>query len=91
MNKYLEKLGEPDFKLSSLSIWIHGREFPEHEDYWDGNWIRVTIYCTAPGSNVIVEDLYIHVSELSSWFEQLQKIYSTLEGEAGLSCIEPYL
>jgi len=39
------KLGMPDLKLEGLQIWIHGRQFPDAADYWDGNWLRVTAHC----------------------------------------------
>ncbi len=28
--------GEPDLRLEGLRIWVHGRQFPDHQDYWDG-------------------------------------------------------
>ena len=31
--------GEPDLKIAGLSIWAISREFPQSDDYWDGNWL----------------------------------------------------
>jgi hypothetical protein len=42
MNKFPEILGEPDIKISGLEIWIHGNQFPDENDYWDGNWMDIT-------------------------------------------------
>jgi len=33
------RLGPPDLKISGLQIWIHDRDIPDAEDYWDGNWL----------------------------------------------------
>src|SRR5882724_344446 len=41
IDKYAEQLGTPDIKLSGLQIWVHGRQFPNATDYWDGNWLRI--------------------------------------------------
>ncbi|MFC4159857.1 hypothetical protein [Chitinimonas lacunae] len=41
----LEALGEPDLLIAGLRVWIHGSQFPNAVDYWDGNWLRVTAYC----------------------------------------------
>jgi hypothetical protein len=42
IQKYAEQLGAPDIKIHGLQTWIHGRQFPNEDDYWDGNWLRVT-------------------------------------------------
>jgi hypothetical protein len=34
----LERLGEPDLVIAGLRVWVHGRQFPQAVDYWDGNW-----------------------------------------------------
>ena len=45
---WLDHLGEPDIKLAGLQIWVHGRQFPDSDDYWDGNWL----YVTRPGGRL---------------------------------------
>jgi hypothetical protein len=30
---------EPDLKLDGFSLWVFGRQFPDANDYWDGNWL----------------------------------------------------
>jgi hypothetical protein len=32
-----DNLGPPAIQLAGLSIWVHGRQFPDLHDYWDGN------------------------------------------------------
>lgn len=50
--KHADNLGQPDIKLNGLQIWIHGRQYPNEEDYWDGNWLNVTAHCGSQGAEV---------------------------------------
>jgi len=29
----------PDLVVGDLRLWIVNRQFPENQDYWDGNWL----------------------------------------------------
>src|SRR5262245_58530653 len=89
--KYKEKLGPPSIDLAGLRIWIHSRQFPEADDYWDGNWLNVTACCGAKGAEVWASGPFIHLSELAGWMNACEKIYGSLVGEANLDCIEPEL
>ena len=86
-----EKLGPPDIKLGSLQIWIHGRQFPDLHDFWDGNWIRVTAHCGSAGASVWVSGPIIHLPEIERWRAQTVKLQDRLTGEAALACMEPEL
>lgn len=87
----LEKLGKPDLQLSGLQIWIHGRQFPDSVDYWDGNWINVTAHCGANGASVWVNGNIIHLSEIRHLMTGIETMYKELKGKAELPCIEPDL
>lgn len=88
----LENLGEPDLSVGGLRIWIHGRQFPDSTDYWDGNWLRVTAYCIYPHSAVRIQnDPCVRVSELAGLLAGCERLYLTLCGKAELQCMEPYL
>ena len=87
----LENLGESDLQIAGLRVWIHGREFPDATDYWDGNWLRVTAYCTSPESNVRVHGSIIHLAEILGLLRGCERLYETLTGRAELACIEPSL
>jgi len=65
MKDDLKKYDPPDLQLSGLQIWIHHRQFPDLEDYWDGNWINVTAHCEANGSSVQINGNFIHLSEIA--------------------------
>ena len=45
-------LGEPALRIAGFQLWVHGYQFPDSNDYWDGNWLRVTVHCGAAGASV---------------------------------------
>lgn len=83
--------GDPDVRLEGLRIWIHNRAYPECNDKFDGNWLIATVDCRSTGSAVQVYGTILHLSELSTWKEDLIRLNETLKGEAELNCIEPYM
>lgn len=87
----LEALGEPHLRIAGLRIWVHGRQFPNADDYWDGNWLRVTAYCIYPESTVRTHGAIIHLGEVVGLHRSCKRLYETLKGEAALNCIEPNL
>jgi len=87
----LETLGEPALQIGGLRIWVHGREFPDAQDYWDGNWLRVTAYCLYSESRVWVDGPIIHLPEIERLLSGCERLYETLEGNAALGCLEPNL
>ena len=86
-----ERLGPPDVKLAGLQIWVHGRQFPDHQDYWDGNWLNVTVHCGGAGASVWASGPIIHLGELHGWQLRATKLYERLAGEAVLETVEPNL
>ena len=88
----IEELGEPDLSICGLRIWIHGRQFPDSTDYWDGNWLRVTAYCMYPHSAVRIQnDACVRLDELAGLLAGCERMYSTLSGKAELNCMEPHI
>jgi hypothetical protein len=81
----------PDLKIMGLKIWVHHRQFPKAEDYWDGNWINVTALCEAQGASVRIDGNIIHLSEIERFISGADKVYQNLKGKAELSCMEPEL
>jgi hypothetical protein len=49
-----------------------GREFPDINDYWDGNWILFTISLVMPGISVEITDPCIRVDELEAFLLELR-------------------
>ena len=86
-----QKLGNPDIKIGRLHIWVHGRQFPESQDYWDSNWLNVTAEYTGLDSRVAAHGAFIHLGELAGFLDQLEVLNSELKGDAVLKCLEPNL
>jgi hypothetical protein len=86
-------LGEPDFTLGGLQLWIHGYEFPDtHYDYYDANWLYATVHYESASSSVwVVHDPMILTWELYDWLCKMERLYRELRGTATLDCLEPYL
>src|SRR5581483_6798494 len=87
----LEKLGDSDIAIGGLKIWVHGRQFPDARDYWDGNWLRATACCSSPGAIVCTEGSIIHLGEIHGLLGGCRRLYESLKGETALACIEPNL
>jgi len=91
IDNFPNNLEKPDIKISGLEIWVHRRQFPDCNDYWDGNWISITAKCEAKKSCVWVSWSIIHLPELKNLLGTTEKLYQTLKGKAELSCMEPEL
>jgi len=82
---------EPSIALGPLKIWVHGRQFPEACDYWDGNWLSATARCDGAGSCVEVTGHFLHLGEIHKWKESLGEFSRSLTGSVELPTIEPTL
>ncbi len=84
-----KELRDPDFCIGGFELWIYGRQFPDSDDYWDGNWLDVIARCTAASSVVEAAGCILHLAELHGLMAECKQIYDTLAGEAKLECLEP--
>ena len=91
MADYANRLGPPQIHLAGLQIWVHSRQFPEAADYWDANWINVTVHCGAKGADVWASGAILHLPEIKGWAAGCEQMYKTLTGEAKLDCMGPEL
>ncbi len=81
----------PDISVAGLKIRIAGRQFEHSTDFWDANWLVITVQCSSSCSNVVTQGPIIHLSEIERWMSELQEMNETLAGEARLNCMEPEL
>jgi hypothetical protein len=84
-------MDEPDLQIEDLGLIVHGRQFPEATDYWDGNWLNVTAEIDAPASRVVASGPIVHLGDLDHFLNDLIRLYASLGGTAELPCIEPNL
>lgn len=91
MKSHLNQLGEPHLNLAGLKLWVHGYQYDEADDYWDGNWLNATAICSENGATVLVQGAFIRTTEIDDWGRAVEKLGANLEGEARLECMEPEL
>ena len=87
----ISKLDEPDIRIGHLQIWVHGRQYPASQDYWDSNWLHVTAEYTGRGSRVMANGAFIRTDELNEFLGGLVVLDKELKGDASLKCMEPNL
>jgi len=82
-------------KTKPTIAWLpnvdNGKTIPDSQDYWDVNWLRVTVHCGAEDSDVWVSGSIVHLSELKSLQEDLEKLSDSLNGNVILNTMEPNL
>ena len=83
----LADLGEPDLKVAGFQLWVHGRQFPESEDYYDGNWLRVTAHCGASGASVWVQGAILMVTDIAGFGNQCAAM---LAGDGKSAVLDPF-
>lgn len=79
-------LGEPDLKIGGFQLWVYGRQFPESQDYYDGNWLRVTAHCGESGASVWAQGAILMVTDIDALGNQCAAM---LEGTSTSSTLEP--
>ncbi len=87
----IPNLKKPSLKILGFQMWVHGREFPDSQDYWDGNWLNVTVHCGRLNSDVWFTGSIVHLSELNRLKEDIEKLCITFKGVIILDTMEPYL
>lgn len=81
--------GNPDLEIHGLQLWVHGREFPASHDYYDGNWLLVTVHFCASGFDVRDQGALVLVTEILEFGEQCEQLLSGSRDVATLAAIEP--
>ncbi|MCP9292489.1 WapI family immunity protein [Gracilimonas sediminicola] len=87
----LNKFGEPDLKMNRFKLWVHGRQFPKSDDFWDGNWLNISAYCGESGASVYTDGAIVHLTEIEKWLTVCQDLNQKLSGVAELKFLEPNL
>lgn len=84
----IKKLGPPNLKVSGFQFWVHGRDFPDAQDYHDGNWLKMTAYC---GPDAWVAGSYITAIEIQGWLKTCEALVDNPKGTSVLEFLEPEL
>lgn len=82
---------DPDLSFCGLSLWVRQRQFPDAADYWDGNWLTVSVTMEASGAFVRCGGPILTTADIE-WFRNgVAAMAATLKGEAELIGLEPGL
>ena len=84
-----EQLGPPSFRLKACQFWVYGRQFPEAQDRWDGNWLKVAVHCGEAGASAWATGAILDTIGLLCFRDELERMHRTLTGEAVLESHEP--
>ena len=86
-----EDPSEPVLIVGPLRVRVRRRQFPDAQDYWDGNWVDVVAVCTTPGATVTAEGPIVHLGEVRGFLSECEALQQELQGKATLDCVEPNL
>ena len=89
--KNVEELGPPDLEAAGLQLWVHGRQFPDASDYYDGNWLRVTAHAGGAGADVWTTGSILMTTDLAQWADRCDALDNGKAQDAELSPMEPEL
>jgi len=80
-----------DIRLQGLEMTIQGRQFPDANDFWDGNSLIASAKCEDQGASVSITGSFVRLTELAQWLTAVETMQKTLKGSADLKTIEPLL
>lgn len=83
--------GKPDLEIEGFQLWVHGRQFPESQDHYDGDWLRVTVHCGARGADVWAAGSLLTVTELDAFGKECEELLGGRIDTARLDPLEPAL
>jgi hypothetical protein len=81
----------PDLVVGDLRLWIVNRQFPDNQDYWDGNWLDVRAIVKRGTTSVQATGTILHLGDISRFLAELKTLSADLVGTASLSPLEPNL
>jgi hypothetical protein len=87
----VDQLGPPALTIAGLRLWVYGRQFPDSQDYYDGNWLNVTAVCAGDGANVQTGGNLILAQDIEGFCAGCESLLRLGKGEASLSPCEPEL
>ncbi|HEU4455241.1 MAG TPA: hypothetical protein VFR81_19410 [Longimicrobium sp.] len=86
MDRFEDRLGEPDLALAGFQLWVHGPDTVGPGGYDD--WLRVTAHCGAHGASVWASGEIVQLGDLRGWIESVGFLHRELSGTARLAPLE---
>ncbi len=79
-------------KIGGLTIIAHGYQFPDNNDYWDGNWLVIDAWFEGAGKELGLSGRpCLRVPELEKFSHDLKKLNKPCSNTVRLRTLEPYL
>jgi hypothetical protein len=73
-----------------LRVEVQGWQFPDNQEFWDGNWLETNIDASLGRFSGRVPAM-LRTTDVHSFHEQLTDLYAALEGDARLETIEGWI
>jgi len=81
-----EQRGEPALKIAGFQLWVTNRQFPDLNEYYDGNWLLVAAHCGEEGSSIWAEGALLLAQDIVGFGKNCEKL---LKGEVKTVTLEP--
>jgi hypothetical protein len=88
MSEHLIHFGSAE--AESLALKVHGRNRPQDNDYWDGNFLWCTAEVLAGGFRGSISNV-LRNEDLIRFLSRLEVLYQRLDGEALLDTLDGWL
>ena len=82
-------LGEADLTVAGLHLWVDGRQNPESNDYYDGNWLRVTAHCYASRASVWAQGAILMATDIAGFGNECAAMLNGQRKSVVLNPFEP--
>ncbi len=79
------------FALAGFEMRVLRRQFPDHQDYWDGNWLIVELEYRDKHSSVRANGPIVHLGEVAQLQKCMQSIYDCVSKSEKVDFMEPEL
>jgi hypothetical protein len=77
-----------DIEIENLHIWVLGRQIPEAQDYYDGNWLKVIAKYNSGYSVTMAGGPILMTVDIQKFLDGCKKMNEKLEGETSLHSYE---
>ena len=75
--------------MAGFQLWIHGRQFPDAQHYYDANWLRVTAHCGASGGSVWAQGALLMVPDIARFGASCDAMWRGDSTSSSLDPLEP--
>jgi hypothetical protein len=82
---------EYQLELAGFRMRVLRRQFPNANDYWDGNWLVVNCECNESGARAVAQGPFVRISEIIHLTNTLDAVASGKLVSVDVPFMEPEL